>query len=395
MSQAASLERCLSEALNNLYNPGYEPEPALQRLLGVSTCGGLRETLSSLIAGLVPDSACPRDAPVRRYHDILRHRFIEGWTLERTAEELGISVRHLSRQQRQAIAWLTRLLIQGPQPDGQPWMAEVRRELDVFMDKSPGTIASVKDVLDRVLQVATPLAASRQTTLVASKVPPDLLVAAPAAFVEQALLVTIDRMTAHQAGGFLSAKATIEAEGETVDDQVRIRITLSPPRTDDEPSDYLVDELLSRQHATRAWFVTESEAICELSLPVTRPAVVLLIEDNEDLYYVYDRYTRGTPYRILHAGDPSDIAHVLRTAHVEIVVLDIMLPDADGWQILTHLHQNPETRSIPVVVCTVVRAQELAEALGAAAYLPKPVRRDEFITALDRVRSRRLPGEHT
>jgi len=68
-----------------------------------------------------------------------------------------------------------------------------------------------------------------------------------------------------------------------------------------------------------------------------------------------------------------------------------MLPDVDGWELLTHLHQHPATRHIPVLVCTVVHAEELARALGAAAYLAKPVRRAEFIEALRQLRPQ-APG---
>jgi len=61
------------------------------------------------------------------------------------------------------------------------------------------------------------------------------------------------------------------------------------------------------------------------------------------------------------------------------------LPDIDGWELLTNLREHPATRSLPVIVCSVVREEELALALGAARYVPKPVRRQEFIQALDQV----------
>ena len=66
-----------------------------------------------------------------------------------------------------------------------------------------------------------------------------------------------------------------------------------------------------------------------------------------------------------------------------IIVLDVMLPDMDGWELLAHLHEHPPTRSIPILVCSVVREEELALALGAKLYLSKPVRRQQFIQALD------------
>ena len=65
-------------------------------------------------------------------------------------------------------------------------------------------------------------------------------------------------------------------------------------------------------------------------------------------------------------------------------MLDILLPDVDGWELLSQLHSSPSTRPIPVIICSIVRENELASCLGAVQYLPKPVHRQDFIRALDR-----------
>jgi len=385
MADTTPLADSLAEALSNLYDPGYKPEPVLQQALRVTTHDAMRARLTRLIGDLAPDADCPADAPTRRYHGILHHRFVEGWTLARTAEELGISVRHLSRQQKDAIAWLASHIEDIPNLEEQPWMTEVRREIDAVLEETPGAVTSLRQILDRVHQVAEPLTRARHVALTVEPAASNLLVAGPATLIEQAILVTLDRMTAGAPPCPQSARAVIESE-QAPGNQALVRITITPPRTDQEPTDYLVDELLSRQGSSRTWRVTDREAECGLYFPAMRPTTVLLIEDNQDLYYVYRRYTRGTSYRIIHLTDISELAGALHSARPDIIVLDIMLPKGDGWQILTHLHQSPETRHIPIVVCTVVRAQELAKALGAATYLAKPVQRDEFIAALDRVR---------
>jgi CheY-like chemotaxis protein len=64
-------------------------------------------------------------------------------------------------------------------------------------------------------------------------------------------------------------------------------------------------------------------------------------------------------------------------------VLDVMLADMDGWELLASLTNHPQASSIPVIVCSVVRGEDLAPALGAVSYLPKPVRPLQFIEALD------------
>jgi CheY-like chemotaxis protein len=64
-----------------------------------------------------------------------------------------------------------------------------------------------------------------------------------------------------------------------------------------------------------------------------------------------------------------------------------MLPDVDGWNLLQDLHQHPATRSIPVIICSVVREETLALSLGAVLYLPKPVSPHQFIQALNQALS--------
>ena len=72
-----------------------------------------------------------------------------------------------------------------------------------------------------------------------------------------------------------------------------------------------------------------------------------------------------------------------------------MLPDIDGWRLLMLLHENAETRTIPVIVCTVVREEGLALSLGATRYLAKPVGPRDFIETLNQVSPPAATGDLT
>ena len=67
---------------------------------------------------------------------------------------------------------------------------------------------------------------------------------------------------------------------------------------------------------------------------------------------------------------------------VEAVILDIMMSDSDGWTLLQHLKLSPKTCTIPVVVCSVLNDPDLGVALGASAYLLKPVSRMDLLRTL-------------
>ena len=92
------------------------------------------------------------------------------------------------------------------------------------------------------------------------------------------------------------------------------------------------------------------------------------------------------------ARDGLDGLHLALNGDYDLIVLDVMLPDVDGWELLTLLHANERTQHIPVLVCSVVKEQELALSLGASYCVSKPIGRQAFIAALDAAVARSAPA---
>jgi CheY-like chemotaxis protein len=63
------------------------------------------------------------------------------------------------------------------------------------------------------------------------------------------------------------------------------------------------------------------------------------------------------------------------------------MPDIDGWTVLEQLKNDPETKNIPVIVCSIVEEDEKGFSLGAADYLVKPILEEDLVTALNRLNS--------
>ena len=61
-----------------------------------------------------------------------------------------------------------------------------------------------------------------------------------------------------------------------------------------------------------------------------------------------------------------------------VITLDVMMPDLDGWSVLTTLRQDAELADIPVIMVTIVDEQRRGIALGAAGYLSKPIDRERL-----------------
>ena len=95
-----------------------------------------------------------------------------------------------------------------------------------------------------------------------------------------------------------------------------------------------------------------------------------------------DRYLTGLDLHVVAAGNgPAGLA-LARELAPAAIVLDVMMPDVDGWEVLQTLRTQPETRGIPVIICSVFDDPELAAALGASHFLSKPVSREALLAAL-------------
>lgn len=126
-------------------------------------------------------------------------------------------------------------------------------------------------------------------------------------------------------------------------------------------------------------------------LPAIEPAAegdahgkptVLLVDDDRASLDLMTAYLSASPVRVLHARDGIEALSLARSSSPAAVVLDIRLPRMDGWEVLTRIKADPATSSIPVVVASIIDERQRGLGLGAAAYLLKPVRRDDLLDAL-------------
>jgi signal transduction histidine kinase/DNA-binding response OmpR family regulator len=100
---------------------------------------------------------------------------------------------------------------------------------------------------------------------------------------------------------------------------------------------------------------------------------VLLVEDNFETRLAYERYLRSSRWHVASARSVREAENILSNVTPVAVVLDIALRGEDSWNFLADLKSNPATAAIPVVVATSVDDRAKAMALGADAYLTKPL----------------------
>jgi signal transduction histidine kinase/DNA-binding response OmpR family regulator len=128
-------------------------------------------------------------------------------------------------------------------------------------------------------------------------------------------------------------------------------------------------------------------ALTESALVGTPPAVrqVLVVEDSPTAAAQITRYLRGLGAAVEISGRGSGAVERAAELRPDLIILDLLLPDDDGWTVLRQLKADLRTRAIPVVLISVLDEPAQAERLGAAALLLKPIDQRALEQTLRRV----------
>jgi len=120
---------------------------------------------------------------------------------------------------------------------------------------------------------------------------------------------------------------------------------------------------------------------------------VLLIEDSLSTSMQITRYLSRSGIRLeRHPRGVGALEKAIQL-HPDVILLDILLPDQEGWDVLRALKNHSATKNIPVVIVSVLNDPNQARDLGAAAMLVKPVNRDRLIATLHQVTQRDVRPE--
>src|SRR5262245_26851419 len=111
---------------------------------------------------------------------------------------------------------------------------------------------------------------------------------------------------------------------------------------------------------------------------------VLIIDDEEPAHELLERELASAGFYILHAAGGREGLKLAKQARPDVITLDIIMPDLDGWSVLKALKADPELCDIPVVLVTIMGDRDLGFALGAADYITKPLDRDLLMRAVGR-----------
>ncbi|MBK9990783.1 MAG: response regulator [Verrucomicrobia bacterium] len=121
---------------------------------------------------------------------------------------------------------------------------------------------------------------------------------------------------------------------------------------------------------------------------------VLLIEDNEANRHLATFLLEKLGCEVHHAGDGARGLTLAESCKPALIVLDIQMPEMDGYEVAARLRAKPTTTAIPILVVTSYAQagdKQRALALGVADYLEKPFEPDDFINRVLRLLPARQP----
>jgi len=391
----------LRDALNHLYDPDHLRRSPLAALLGAAerfdTPYVLQRILTEAIANLEPAPGVRPLSPARQTYELLFYRYVQQFSQREVADQLGMSVRHLRRKQHGALEILAYHLWEqlrlptevhgsvGEQPAEKPEVGpSVAEELAWLRDSPAESSAELARVLPAVRELARPLSDQHNCGLKMNMPDHPPTVAVHPVALRQALLSLLS-VAIRRAQGREVVLSVRPSRWET---EIKVHApTVSECLTG--PSDHNADSLsMARQLAElcRGRLIVSSEErsvdAC-LIIPTVERLPVLVIDDNADTLQLLQRYASGTRYHLITTREPEQAVELAEEYGPQIIVLDVMMPDVDGWEVLARLRQHPLVDRIPIIVCTILAQEDLALSLGATAFIHKPVSRRGFLAALD------------
>jgi CheY-like chemotaxis protein len=112
----------------------------------------------------------------------------------------------------------------------------------------------------------------------------------------------------------------------------------------------------------------------------------LIIEDNEQNMYMLSFLLEKNNYEVIQAYNGLDGINAAVEKAPDVILLDIQLPEMDGYEIARELRKKSDLNNIPIVAVTshaMVGDREKAMASGATGYIEKPIDPDNFIQKME------------
>lgn len=408
------------EAIARLYDSPYlQRHPLALRLAegssdGITRSRALRRVLLEAIRETRPPAGVPAGSSDWRRHRLLELRYVEGLSPAEAREALNVGRSQFFRDQALALDLLVeqlwerfgeQLSQETPPEDTAP---AGDRDADSERPPDDSVQSAVARLSSQASNVTVPLrAVFERLRVLLDPLANDAGVALTFERIDDAVVAPVDRVMLRQVLLHIVTGLLQTAQPERLYVGVIHRKGVGGIRVVTQHGDEQVrgplafpvaDELAAAMGATLTVIATDNardpspnRAIVELTWETKRP-VLLVIDDNVAFVDLYRRYLAGRGWDVRGAPSAREAREYLALSLPDLILLDVLMPSEDGWETLVSIKNEPRTKDIPVIVCSVLAQERLAGTLGATGYLKKPVTQERLLAALDRWSRQTSPG---
>jgi len=390
----------LHQALLSLYSPTVLATSVLAERLPeaqhvedpVARAQVVRSALLDAVEALRPAGRVSPSASASRAYDCLTYRYVSGLTVDEVAYELHLSQRQVYRDLRWGEERLTELLqarLLEPAPKGAPAPAGTLSEELQSVSRKPEWV-DLAEVCASCVNAAAALGKRFGSHVEYSGPKSGVLVTATPGLLRQVITQVLSAILQAAPGSQVDMSLNAAASSVTLALTTRGRHDLLRQglmRT--------AIQVLEAQAIDYSFESSRNKSGLNLTFPASLGRTVLIVEDNPSTCSLYERYLENTEWKPIVLNRPGDAPQGAAARNAAAIILDVMMPETDGWSVLQTLKLNRATQAVPVIVCSVLCDPELGAALGASVYLTKPVSRPQLLQALRRSASERNPAAGT
>ena len=113
---------------------------------------------------------------------------------------------------------------------------------------------------------------------------------------------------------------------------------------------------------------------------------ILVVDDDPDTITILSRYLQREGFVAIEAPSGADCLRIVQESSVDVILLDLMMPEMDGFQVCQELKSDSKTAEIPIILITArddIEARAEGIRLGASEFLTKPFSRRQLVARIN------------
>ena len=343
----------------------------------------LRRRFVDAIDTLNPDRVIFFREPEARLYNLLHLYYVEGFSIVELIDELNLSRRQIYRDLKRGQLTVAKLLYaqdELPAKTSEPAasLSDVTSLEQEFSQLQYNFhLVDICQLMRNAISSVMPLCRQKDIQFRSSIPSSAIHISTDKAIAEQVLVNILSQIIVQ------IAPTSIEVSLEQSKDAPLITAAYKPSSA--QPIDLSALSQLTKQLDWALEHSKQGERQLVTILPNASARTIMVIDDNQALLQLLQRYLSNHRCQVVTVPNGEKGWELLQETMPDALIMDVMMPELDGWELLQRIRSNPVTQDIPVVVCTVFNSAELAYALGATYFLHKPVDQGMVSHALKRI----------